>query len=97
MSENNSFEISNENNENNIDKREIIIGSVEIFVGCVAINGAYSGITEHEAAEPEDALGSVNLGDSSAFVMPIDLGFAVLGAAGLAIVGRGVHRIWRSR
>ncbi len=95
MNQNTSQESITEDKD--FEKRNSLIGTAEITLGCLAVVGALEGIDTYEAATPSDALGSVTLNDSEAYVTYADLGFGLIAGAGIALVAHGLKFMHRSR
>lgn len=63
--------------------------------GSLLMGAAAFGFISNEAESPQDALGSINIGDRVYYVETEELPFAIMGGIGLIAVGASVDALRR--
>lgn len=82
--------------QNNKDaERRRKIGFSSLVGGGIIVGASLFGLMANEAESPQDALGSVNIGDKTYFFEKEEIPVVVLGGVGLLAVGIGYELLRR--
>lgn len=77
----------------NNDKRTAALSA--LFGGTLLVGAAAFGFMSNEAETPQEALGSINMGEHTYFVETEEIPFAIIGGVGLIAVAASIETLRR--